>query len=149
METFPLHAPASQASADPQIAQDNSAGLNDHTAESSANGAGVSELARSGGCFSDGQGPDEYALDDCEVPARNGRAAESPSADESDYLRSGGGFADGQAIDAEPPPYRARLHPATNEVIERHIETINRLLQEGKVLQEEVDNFTQHSVGRV
>jgi hypothetical protein len=101
----------------------------------------VSELARSGGCFSNGQGPDEYAQDDCEVLARNGRAAESPSADESDHLRSGGGFADGQAIDVEPPPYRARLHQTTNEVIERHIETINRLLQEGKALQEDVDNF--------
>ena len=65
----------------------------------------------------------------------------SPSADESDHLRSGGGFTDGQAIDAEPPPYRARLHPATNEVIVRNMETINRLLQEGKALQEDVDNF--------
>ena len=44
-------------------------------------------------------------------------------------------------MDAELPPYRARLHPATNEVIERHIVTMNRLLQEGKALQEDVDNF--------
>jgi hypothetical protein len=133
--------PLVSASADPQLAQDNSAGLNDHTAEFSANGAGVSELARSGGYFSNGQGPDEHVQDDCEVLTRNGRAAEPPSDDEGDHSRNGCGFADGQAIDAEPPPYRARLHPATNEVIERHIETINRLLQEGKALQEDVDNF--------
>ena len=133
--------PIDSASADPQLAQDNSAGLNGHTAESSANGAGVSESARSGGCFSNGQGPDELAQDDCEGLARNGRAAESSSAGEGDHARSGGGFADGQALDAEPPPYCARLHPATNEVIQRHIETINRLLQEGKALQEDVDNF--------
>ena len=44
-------------------------------------------------------------------------------------------------MDAEPPPYCARIHPATKEVIERHIATINRLLQEGKALQEDVDNF--------
>ena len=102
---------------------------------------GASKLARSGGCFSNGQGPEEYAQDDCEGLARNGRAAESSSAGEGDHARSGGGFADGQALDAEPPPYCARLHPATNEVIQRHIETINRLLQEGKALQEDVDNF--------
>jgi hypothetical protein len=115
--------PLVSASAHPHLAQDNSAGLNDHTAESSANWAGVSELARSGVCFSNGQGPDEHDQDDCEVLARNGRAAESPSPDEGDHS------------------HRARLHPATNEVIERHIETINRLLQEGKALQEDVDNF--------
>jgi hypothetical protein len=51
--------PIGSASADPQLAQVNSAGLNGHTAESSANWAGVSELARSGDCFSNGQDPDE------------------------------------------------------------------------------------------
>jgi len=105
--------------------------------------ADVSKLARSGGCFSNGQGLEEYAQDNCEVLASNGRAAESPSADENDHFRNhpGGGSSDVQAMDAEPPPYRARLHPATNEVIERHIVTINRPLQEGKALQEDVDNF--------
>ena len=102
--------------------------------------AGVSKLARSGGCFSNGQGPEEYAQDNCEVLASNGRAAESPFADENDF-RNGGGSSDVQAMDAEPPPYRARLHPATNEVIESHIVAINRLLQEGKAFQEDVDNF--------
>ena len=58
-----------------------------------------------------------------------------------DHSHSGGCFAPGQTIAADPPPYRARLHPATNEEIERHIETINLLLQEGKALQEDVKNF--------
>ena len=39
------------------------------------NGAGASELARSGGWFSNGQGPDEYAQDDCEVLPRNGHVS--------------------------------------------------------------------------
>ena len=42
---------------------------------------------------------------------------------------------------AEPQPYRARRHPATNEVIEKHIETITRLHLEGKALQADVDKF--------
>ena len=134
--------PIESASADPQLARDNPADMNGHVAESSANGAVVSELARSGGCFPNGQAPDEtLAQDDCEGLAKNGRAAKSSSAGEGDHARVGGGFTDGQALDAEPPPYRARLHPATNEVIERHIGIINRLIQEGSALQEDVNNF--------
>ena len=60
---------------------------------------------------------------------------------EPEFERNDGCFADGQVLDAAPPPYRARHHPATNEVIEKHIETITRRHLEGKTLQSDVDNF--------
>ena len=56
--------------ADPELAQDHSAGMNGRAAETSANGAGVSESARSGGCFANGQALDELAQDDCDGLAR-------------------------------------------------------------------------------
>ena len=43
---------------------------------------------------------------------------------------------------ADPPPsYRASGHPATKAVMQRHMETINRLKSAGKALQQDVDNL--------
>ena len=56
--------------------------------------------------------------------------------------RSGGCYANGPGPEESAPDnYSARIHPATKEVIDRHLATINRLLQEGKALQEDVDRF--------
>ena len=43
---------------------------------------------------------------------------------------------------ADPPPsYRASGHPATKAVMQRHMETINRLESDGKALQQDVDTL--------
>jgi hypothetical protein len=56
--------------------------------------------------------------------------------------RSGGCYANGPGPEESAPDnYSARIHPATKEVIDRHLATINRLLQEGKALQDDVDRF--------
>ena len=115
--------------------------MNGLAAESSANGAGVSELVRSGGCFPNGQALDELAQDDSEGLARNGHAADSSLRRVCEHPRNGVCFADGKVLDAEPPPCRARHHPAKNRVIEKHIESTTRLHREGKALQADVDNF--------
>jgi hypothetical protein len=43
---------------------------------------------------------------------------------------------------ADPPPsHRASGHPATRAVLQRHMETINRLKSDSKALQQDVDNL--------
>jgi hypothetical protein len=45
-------------------------------------------------------------------------------------------------VNAEPPsPYRARDHPATFAVLQRHQETMARLVNESKACQDDLDNL--------
>jgi hypothetical protein len=78
-----------------------------------------------------------------EPPANGARAGESeavPPPTAATMHRSASNAA--SEVNAEPPPpYRARDHPATFAVMQRHQETMARLIDEGKACQDDLDNL--------
>ncbi len=66
------HAQEREAAPPPPPARTRCRAFNDTNQVVGGGQTGVSKLARSVGCFSNGQGPEEYAQDNCEVLASNG-----------------------------------------------------------------------------